>query len=255
MRLDFFSSVLSRQTYVNIILPQKDAGKPYPVLYLLHGLGDDQNAWLRNTSVERYAAGRGLVIVMPTTERGFYTDTAYGIRYFAHISEELPDVLRKYLPLSEKREETYAAGISMGGYGALKLALRYPERFSFAAGLSGAYISRELMESGISNDRELEAELKTVFGGELKPEDDVFRLLERASPKPELFVCCGKEDWLFPISEALAGYAKGLGYSVTWRIDGDYGHEWEYWDIMIQEVLNKTTAGVITWPDIPNGKI
>jgi S-formylglutathione hydrolase FrmB len=237
MRLNFFSEVLARHTYVNIILPENGGNKPFPVLYLLHGLSDNQEAWLRNTSIERYAEGRNLAIVMPTTDRGFYTDTTYGIRHFTYISEELPKILGRYLPLSERREDNYTAGLSMGGYGALKLALRNPDRFSFAAGLSGAYVSREMMEGWDNPDSDLAREMRFVFGDTPKPEDDISRLLEAAAPKPRLFVCCGKKDWLFPVSEGMQKYANGLGYEVTWREDGEYDHEWAYWDLMIQEVL------------------
>jgi S-formylglutathione hydrolase FrmB len=242
MRLSFKSEVLGRQTYVNIILPQDGGGKPLPVLYLLHGLGDDQDAWLRNSSIERYAEGRNLAIVMPATDRGFYTDTTYGIKHFTYICEELPKILGQYLPLSEKREENFTAGLSMGGYGALKLALRNPERFSFAAGLSGAYICNETIaawEKEHDPDSDFARELHSIFGAALKPEDDIVHLLETASPKPKLFVCCGKDDFLFPFSLVLRARAVKLGYDLTWREDEGYDHVWEYWDLMIQDVLDK----------------
>ncbi|MCL1806101.1 MAG: esterase family protein [Oscillospiraceae bacterium] len=251
MRLSFFSEVLGRQSYVNVLLPQSMAGRdwswgtftarpPFPVLYLLHGLSEDQETWLRNTSIERYAEGRNLAVVMPSTDRGFYTDTAYGVKYFTYISEELPQILRQYLPLSERREDTYAAGLSMGGYGALKLALRSPERFSFAASLSGALMSREMVDMKIAAQAagpEFPGELERIFGEEIKPEDNIDHLLETANPKPKLFVCCGLKDWLLPLSAALAERASGLGYDVTWRTDEQYNHEWAYWDLMIQEVF------------------
>ena len=251
MRLNFFSEVLGLQTYVNILLPQGTTGQgrgwnvytarpPFPVLYLLHGLSDDQDAWLRNTSIERYITGRNLAVVMPATDRGFYTDTAYGVKHFTYISEELPSILKQYLPLSSRREDTYAAGLSMGGYGALKLALRCPERFSFAASLSGALMSREMMDMKDASQGvgpEFAGELKRIFGETIKPEDDIYRLLETADPRPKLFACCGMKDWLFPLSAALAERAEKQGYDFTWRADEQYDHTWDYWDLMIQEVL------------------
>ncbi|MDR1668450.1 MAG: esterase family protein [Oscillospiraceae bacterium] len=248
IRLRFFSEVLGRQTYVNVVMPQATTGEgrgwfaaktypPFPVLYLLHGMSDDQDSWLRNTSVERYAERRNMLVVMPTTDRGFYTDTPYGTNYFTYISEELPSVLRQYLPMSEKREDTYAAGLSMGGYGALKLALRNPARFSFAASLSGAVISEERMKS-----RRLEAnfwhELDMIFGNPVKPEDDIYHLLETASPKPKLYVCCGTNDTLYEANDDLQRYAAKLGYDIAWNGDAGYGHTWDYWDMTIQTVLD-----------------
>jgi len=247
MRLNFFSEILGKNTYVNIILPQKieskntNTQKPYPVLYLLHGLSDDQDAWLRKTSIERYCEGRNLVVVMPSTDRGFYTDTTYGIKHYTYISEELPKILEQYLPLSTRREDNYTAGLSMGGYGALKLALRDPERFSFAASFSGAPMSREMIKRwGEAHDLNgrFAGELRAVFGTEFKPEDDIFRLLSKASPKPKLFVCCGMKDELHAANTALCETAASLGYNITQRFDEQYDHEWAYWDLMIQEVLN-----------------
>src|SRR4051795_10646195 len=112
-------------------------GEP-PVLYLLHGLSDDHTAWLRNTSIDRYAAARGLAVVMPQVQRSFYADEVHGGRYWTFLSEELPEVVGSFFRVSTRREDTYVAGLSMGGYGALKWALREPHRFAAAASLSGA---------------------------------------------------------------------------------------------------------------------
>ncbi|MDR1692013.1 MAG: esterase family protein [Oscillospiraceae bacterium] len=248
LKLNFFSEALGRAVYVNVLLPQATTGKgrgwkafetkpPFPVLYLLHGLSDDQDGWLRQTSIERYAEKRNLAVVLPTTDRGFYTDTAYGTNYFTYISEELPSVLKQYLPLSERREDTYAAGLSMGGYGALKLALRLPQRFSFAASLSGAAnIAARINNGHITGD--FLKEMQSIFGETIKPEDDVFSLLETASPKPKLFVCCGTDDALYESNDAFRTRAGELGYDITWRSDEGDAHEWGYWDRMIQVALN-----------------
>jgi len=251
IRLDFYSEALARQTYVNILLPgsagwgdETVARAPLPVLYLLHGLSDNQDSWLRSTAIERYCWGRNLAVVMPTTDRAFYTDTAYGIRHYTYIAEELPLILRRYLPLSQRREDTYAAGLSMGGHGAMKLALRNPERFSFAAAFSTAAVSADLDDlwrvSPFMNP-ELKHEMECVFGLKIKPEDDLFRLLERcaAAPvRPKLYACCGERDGILPIATAFAEYAIRLEHEITWETHPGYDHEWPYWDRMIRQVLD-----------------
>src|SRR3954464_8456510 len=146
MRCDLFSDALSLSTSLTVILPQPtrtqigmtgDAGEdPPPVLYLLHGLSDDDTIWLRRTSIERYVAPLGLAVVMPQVHRSFYTDEAYGGRYWTFLSEELPELVGRFFRVSSRPEDTFVAGLSMGGYGALKLALRQPERFVAAASLS-----------------------------------------------------------------------------------------------------------------------
>src|SRR6478752_8532516 len=131
MRCDFFSEVLGLSTSMTVILPQSTSGQigmtgterdgPPPVLYLLHGLSDDDTTWLRRTSIERYVAPLGLAVVMPQVHRSFYTDEAYGGRFWTFVSEELPALVSELFRVSTAREDTFVAGLSMGGYGALKL--------------------------------------------------------------------------------------------------------------------------------------
>ena len=123
IQCDFFSESLGFSTSMNVILPQP-ARERYRVLYLLHGMSDDHTIWCRRTSIERYVDPLGLAVVMPAVHRGYYTDMAAGYRYWTFISEELPALARSFFPLSHKREDTFVAGLSMGGYGAFKLALR-----------------------------------------------------------------------------------------------------------------------------------
>src|ERR687886_2774823 len=113
LRCDFFSEALGLSTSMTAILPQPtttqigmtgDAGDgPPPVLYLLHGLSDDDTIWLRRTSIERYAAPLGLAVVMPQVHRSFYADQAYGGRYWTFLSEELPDLVGSHFPVSDRR--------------------------------------------------------------------------------------------------------------------------------------------------------
>ena len=139
LRVDFYSEALGSGTGMNVLLPEAAQGIGFdasagtgalPVLYLLHGLSDDHTAWMRRTSLERYAASRRLAVVMPCGGRSFYTNEAHGGRYWDFISEELPRAVQSFFPVSRRREDTFAAGLSMGGYGALKLALRHPDRYA-----------------------------------------------------------------------------------------------------------------------------
>ena len=141
LQVNFFSSVLGMCTAMNVILPQTtstrgligvdtaDADVTYPVLYLLHGMSDDHTIWSRRTSIERYADERGIAVVMPTTELGWYTNMKHGRQWRSFIGEELPAICHDFFPrISQKREDTYIAGLSMGGYGAYALAMTYPEQ-------------------------------------------------------------------------------------------------------------------------------
>src|SRR5262247_490501 len=171
MHCHFFSQVLGLMSTMSVILPDPlptetratlASQRPrYPTLYLLHGMSDDHTVWQRRTSIERYVAGRNLAVVMPAVHRSFYTDSLTGQRYWTFISEELPALARHFFPLSTRRAETYVAGLSMGGYGAFKLALTYPERYAAAASLSGALDVVALAQAAAETGA---AEMKHIFG-------------------------------------------------------------------------------------------
>ncbi len=243
LRCDFFSDALALSTSMQVVLPQPTRSQigmegrgddaPPPVLYLLHGLSDDCTTWLRRTSVERYAAELGLAVVMPQVARSFYLDGTHSGAYWTFLSEELPAVVQRFFRVSDAREDTFVAGLSMGGYGALLSALRQPGRFAAAASLSGALDAAELQRSDALD----------VFSHVLDaPADgtdaDLFALLQRTDPAsaPQLMVRCGTEDALLDQNRRFVDAAAARGLDV----DDAYGpgeHEWGYWDRTIQDVL------------------
>lgn len=213
---------------------------PYPTLFLLHGLSDDHTAWTRNTSIERYVSALQLAVVMPAVNRSFYTDMAHGPRYWTFATEELPAIARRMFPLSDARDDTFVAGLSMGGYGAFKMALRHPERFAAAASLSGAVDmgSREL-----GADPEWLRELAWMFGDPARiagSDNDLFhlarRLVDSGVPRPRLYQCCGTEDFLYEGNVKFRDAARAMGLDLTYE-EGPGIHEWAYWDRHIQKVL------------------
>ncbi|MGY1615694.1 alpha/beta hydrolase [Geodermatophilus sp. SYSU D00691] len=248
VRCDFFSDVLELSTSMTVVLPQSTSSQigmtgaagagDAPTLYLLHGLSDDDTIWLRRTSIERYAAPLGLAVVMPQVARSFYTDEAHGNRYWTFLSEELPEIARSFFRLSDRREDTFVAGLSMGGYGAVKWALRQPDRFAAAATLSGAVDVVAL--AGLDHEPGRDRLWHTVFGGRTTEgtDDDLFHLLERVDPAraPELYVGCGTEDRLLAHNERFLDAARARGLDVTADLrPGE--HEWGVWDAMVQDVL------------------
>jgi len=239
IQCDFFSETLQLSTSMNVILPQP-ARSRYPVLYLLHGLSDDHTTWLRRTSIERYVDALGLAVVMPAVHRSFYADMAHGNRYWAFVSQELPALAGGFFPISQQRDETFVAGLSMGGYGAFKLALSFPQRFAAAASLSGALDQAGDMEYAEPVWR---AEMENMFndlGKFAGSSNDVMHLARRlaksAGPKPRLYQCCGTEDFLYDQNLRFRDQARALGLNLTYE-EGPGEHEWGYWDRMIQRVL------------------
>lgn len=247
----FYSEVLGLSTSMHVILPQQTTsqigmnnvarGTRHPVLYLLHGLSDDDSIWLRRTSIERYVAELGLAVVMPQVHRSFYTDMAEGGRYWTFISEELPALARSFFPLSHDRADNFAAGLSMGGYGAMKLGLRRPDVFSAAASLSGALdMAHHFMNWEDPTQRTPEYDL--IFGKDdiSGTPNDLLWLLEDCDrspgPKPLLYQCCGTEDFLYRDNVTFREACRRTSLDLTYE-EGPGGHTWDYWDAKIQDVL------------------
>lgn len=252
VHIDFFSEVLRLSTSMTVILPQATTTQigmrgavtsgHHPTLYLLHGLSDDHTIWLRRTSIERYVAPLGLAVVMPQVHRSFYADEVHGGQYWTFLSEELPTLARQFFRLSDRRDDNFVAGLSMGGYGAMKWALREPHRFAAAASLSGALDLANLQATGnIAGDPGL---MPRVFGDSpvTGTDNDLFALLDRAGTDgssadlPPLYVCCGTDDELIAHADKFEKACIRNQVPVT----AEYGpgqHEWGYWDAEIRKIL------------------
>ncbi len=234
MRVMFRAPSLEKQTNMTVILPYgAEAEGPYPVLYLLHGLSDDDSIWARRTSLERHVAGMPLIVVMPDGGRGFYTDAQQGPAWESHIMEDVVGFVEHFFPAIPERRGRAVEGLSMGGYGAMKLALKYPERFCSAAAHSSALAVEKRLSDG-----ERAAEFRLIFGPEPPPREDPFRLAERADPDalPALRVDCGTEDGLLEENRAFHRHLEDLGIPHEYE-EFPGGHDWAYWDRRVQEAL------------------
>jgi putative tributyrin esterase len=252
LHVDFFSDVLKMCMQMDVILPQKTSGQigmagevkdgKIPTLYLLHGMSDDHTIWQRRTSIERYVSEMGIAVVMPTTHLGWYTDMAYGLKYWTFISEELPSICHSFFNnLSNKREETFAAGLSMGGYGALKLGLAASDKFGAVASLSGGLDINDICEKNKSTgERDF---WRNIFGDLDKTANsvnDLFYLAESlkksGSPLPNVYMWCGTEDFLYQQNVKMKDHLTKLEFNLTYE-ESPGDHQWKYWDEKIQTVL------------------
>lgn len=265
----FHSDALQVSTAMTVILPEHprtliglggggaqapdDPAGP-PLLYLLHGLSDDESIWLRRTSIDRYAAEKGLAVVMPRAGRSFYQDEAHGSAYWTFLSEELPEVVHRFFRVSTRREDTFVAGLSMGGYGAMRWALSHPDRFAAAASLSGALdlaaragdlSGGALSGGGLDADSpflDFAPDVRDrVFDGHFTPggDNDLLALLGRsdASVLPALWVSCGRQDELLSHSEHFVAAARAAGADPHVEYP-DGVHEWGLWDTQVRRVLD-----------------
>lgn len=254
IQLSFKSKYIGTQVNVTVILPVAygtelyetgkeihEFKKPFKTLYLFHGLSDNHSNWLRYTSVERYAEEKGIAVVMPAVDTSFYSNQVHGHRYFTYISEELPAFVQSILPLSAKREDNFVAGLSMGGYGAFKLALSKPEQYAAAASFSGAV---DIVAIGNKEDAGHDAMLIQNFADPKKlknTHDDLFFLIENLKTRkriiPKLFQACGTEDFLYDMNVLFKQFAKAKGVDLTYE-EGPGGHTWDYWDVYIHRYMD-----------------
>lgn len=246
IKIKFFSKVLGMSSEMNVILPEVSGyDKPvkFQTLYLLHGGTDDNSAWMRYTSIERYASQNVLAVVMPAADLSYYTDMAKGRNYWTYITEEVPKISRMYFPLSDKREDNFVAGLSMGGYGAFKWALKKPETVAAAASFSGVMDIKNLLSKlnpVIKSAREKQFDY--IFGdhNNIPDSEDLLYLADEAKKNgkelPKLFQCCGTEDFTYPLNIKFRDHAMKLGIDIHYE-EGHGTHEWGYWDASIQKAL------------------
>lgn len=229
-------NALQRMASFAAIIPEKTS-EPFPVLYLLHGLSDDHTVWTRRTSIERYVESLPLMVVMPSTDRGWYTDSVACPTgaYETFITRDLIGFVDSAFNTRKSRDGRALAGLSMGGYGAFKLALKHPDLFRAAASLSGALAMRGRFDSG---EESWHREMRLVFGDSIADSEDVPTLIERAdrSTMPALWIDCGTEDMLLSQNRFVHEHLDNLGIAHHYsEHPGD--HNWGYWDARIQEAL------------------
>ena len=234
LHCSFFSDSLGRDAHVTVLLPTKGTA-PYPVLYLLHGLSDSAESWLNKTALERWGNAHHMAIVLPNAARSFYCDMAYGDAYYTHISQEIPRLCESLFPITKDPAKRYIAGNSMGGYGALKIALKNPGQFA-KVGLVSAVLD---VQQFVTEASILDRDWQLCFGGNQVPEgEDVLKLISSATSLPRLYHYCGTEDFLAEGNRTFLALCQKMGIPLdsTWEPGGV--HEWLYWDKQLPALLD-----------------
>ena len=263
MKIDVYSKTMNRTVTLEVIAPVEalKPGDTMAALYLLHGVQGSFINWstavhaFRLLGVNNANRTKKLAIVMVSGDNSFYHNAPdRSANYEQFLAEELPLLTRAMLPLSAAREDTYIAGLSMGGYGALRTGLLYPKVFGFAGGLSSALLTQRIEDAVDENvffrRREF---LKTVFSCELdgieKTEHDVMelshRLLTRIEAQrmgeepiimPKLYLACGEQDALLPLSRELHAEWDKLGIEHRYE-EHEGNHEWAFWEWGLGQIL------------------
>ncbi len=244
---------MQRELPFQVVLPKnyETSKSEFPVLYLLHGLYGSCENWFELTKIKDYLKDRELIVVLPDGENSWYCDSAAKLDdkfESSFINELFPMVETKY-KIAGSREKRAVAGLSMGGYGAFKFALKRPDLFIFAGSMSGAFIAPRLFKNVNSNDwQELFPSISEVFGAKkskTRNENDVFRLIEEMTIEntvdfPYFYFDCGTEDSFIESNRELSELfaKKNLRYKFN-EIKGS--HDWDYWNRQVRIIINLAT--------------
>jgi S-formylglutathione hydrolase FrmB len=251
-KIQLESKLLGKTIDYSILYPvnyQRDgnAEKKFPVLYLLHGLGGHYTNWIESTGVALYATHHDLFIVMIEGENGWYSDSATvpADKFESYILQELMPDVEKRFRVSTEREGRAIAGLSMGGYGALKLGFKYPTRFAMVASMSGALGAPSWTDAELKNLQFSRLSLLKTFGpagSATRTQNDLIKMTrevsaDRINALPTIYLDCGTEDRLFPTNRAYADLLLERKIPHEFRqLPGQ--HDWQYWDQQIREILS-----------------
>ncbi|MBC7798782.1 MAG: esterase family protein [Pyrinomonadaceae bacterium] len=243
------SKLMGRQLSYNVILPSGydvDKTSRFPVLYLLHGLYGRFDDWAMKSNVRENASGFNFIIVMPEGENGWYVDSATDDKnkYESYLMQELiPTIDREYRTI-DKVNARAIAGLSMGGYGSLKFGLKYPEKFGFAASMSGALNATSFSKDVLARLSFVKDSIDKAYGeGDTKTrlQNDIFKLVQNLNEgqiksTPFIYLDCGTEDGLIDTNQNFAKLLREKKIKYEFReLPG--GHDWKYWSKQILEVL------------------
>ena len=250
-RGDIKCKSLQRRTSISVILPadnihflqdtEEIVPKPYRTLYLLHGLYGSDDIFLANTSIQKFAEDNGIAIVIPCGENSFYVDNPKAHAYYGeYVGQELLDITRNIFPLSHRREDTFIAGFSMGGYGAVRNGLKYHENFSKIGMISAALITDDIVnyteDGNVLRSRDF---YESIFGDldELKGSDmDPKALIERCPNVPDIYMACGEDDFLFEKNSDFHEFLKDMDIDADFvKASGE--HTWEFSEKYIKEFI------------------
>ena len=232
MMVNFYSHTLGHGVDIAVTIPSLSScdgkdGQPvshkvehkYPVLYMLHGHGNDYRCWLRYTSVERLAEEQRMAIVTFNSENKAYNNCAGDDRYEDFLAYELPEFITSMFPVSDRPEDTYIAGLSMGGYGTLAHAFKYPHRYCAYGAMSPAPSIRKRPHfAGLDFDP-------------IEPIEEAAARIREGVKLPKGYICCGRQDFLYESVCKFVEELKALGEDFEWRDVDGFEHEWRFWDL------------------------
>jgi S-formylglutathione hydrolase FrmB len=267
LKMNILSKYLGMQTNITVCLPSfrtQDLGDnrldfyapgmKFQALYLLHGGSGDDSDYLHKSSIVRYADDNRIAVVMPCGYNHFYADSPNGPRYWRYVSAELPQICQTLFPLSDKREDNFVAGLSMGGYGAMKMGIMNCEEYAAVLCMSGVASDPDRIREWPRprtcrpdfNDPDLpRIQVESIFGDLDYYKGSIHDLYHRAALNvkqgkklPKFFMTVGDQDFARPHVEDAYQYFTSQGYDTFFELVPGYGHEWLFWDLTLKNALD-----------------
>lgn len=244
---DFFSYQLGMDIPMNVLLPEKRQEKPvlkpdakYKVLYLLHGHSDDHSAYIRKSVIELLVRRYDVAVVMPEAHRSGYGNSSHGHHYYDYIMEDVLVQVPNFFPVSTRPEDTYIAGLSMGGMGAMRFALNNPGRFAGVGCLSAGIRTKDTGKGMFTSEDFAVNARRTA---DSTPSADLIALLRELDakggmPGVKFFHECGTDDPLYPGYVLLRDAFRSLKGSWDYTCDERPGnHNWDNWNYYLPKML------------------
>lgn len=254
IHVDFFSAALMRTVSAKVIIPSDkyidattsvEFPEKYKTLYLLHGVFGNDIDWISGTRLQAFAESKNIVVVMPSGENKFYVDNeTSGDRFGEYIGKELVEFTRRTFPLSDKREDTFIGGLSMGGYGALRNGLKYSDTFGRICALSAALVIERFRNADNSSPNLIDR--RSFYESNWGPFDEIngsdkdyYALAEKLQEeqRPKIYMACGAQDSLSVENRQYASFLKDRGYDITYE-EWTGKHDWIFWDECVSKMLD-----------------
>ena len=249
LQVNYLSQSLFRLVPLNVVLPSDKMSydrsgycipKDYKfkTLYLMHGLLGNYTGWITNTRIQRWAEDKNLAVVMPSGENSFYVNsTTNNNDYGEFIGRELVEITRKMFPLSDKREDTFIGGLSMGGFGALRNGLKYSDTFSHIIALSSAVHLFESDARQVAGENSVFGDLEKAARSDKNPEVVLKQLVAEGKEKPRIYMSCGVDDSLLEANRHFRDLLLENDFDLEYH-ERPGAHTWDYWDAEIKPFLN-----------------
>lgn len=237
IQMSHYADTLGMHVRCNVLLPVRDYWKEdassYPVLWLLHGAYGNCDDWMRYTALERYAAEKGLMVVMPSAQNSSYMDMEHGGKYYTYITKELKEKIGRMFPASQKREENYLCGLSMGGWGSMMIGMANPQSYSavgcFSAGID--FVEHILPDSLILDGKcplyqDVRSNARLIASGK--------------APKVRIYLAMGEQDKLLPYARRARDFFEGFPpetFDFTY-VEAPGAHHWPFWEEQIKVYLD-----------------